>query len=471
MRKIALRTARLLRLPLIAAATAVIAYLAWMGLVGSLAAFEHPNLSPIDDRAFGDRILVVAPHPDDETLGAGGLVRRSLEAGKRVLVVVTTSGDGFKRIVGAYKTSTGTQSPYVHLGEVRTAEARAALGSLGLPASDVVFLGYPDGSMASLWKGPWDEPSAGVNGRTAVPYAFAYRPGAAYEASSVVADLSSIVTSFSPTSVVYPDAEDSNADHWAVNAFTELTLDRVAPAARRYTYLVHRGHFPFPWSYVPRDWIVPPRTLARLGSSRWYSSPLSGDEEAAKEAALMKYGSQQAAIEPFLAAFVRRNELFGSWGRSCVATAGAVSSLDASSMPGVVVCDPGADTLLRFVDGAGDLRDVAVLRDGGRVWLGVETRSTPAPAMTYRISLRLLRADPMPARLEIDVHRRSASAVDAGEGSLLPKDLETRVIGKRLWVGVPASILAGARRGILSAECSQGRTIIDRTACRGFDVP
>ena len=41
------------------------------------------------------RLIVFSPHPDDESLGAGGLIQRVLEAGGKVKVVFITSGDGF----------------------------------------------------------------------------------------------------------------------------------------------------------------------------------------------------------------------------------------------------------------------------------------------------------------------------------------------------------------------------------------
>src|SRR5574340_1404799 len=41
----------------------------------------------------GDRILVVAPHPDDESLGCAGLIKQAVENGADVHVVVMTNGD------------------------------------------------------------------------------------------------------------------------------------------------------------------------------------------------------------------------------------------------------------------------------------------------------------------------------------------------------------------------------------------
>src|SRR5262245_61404722 len=43
----------------------------------------------------GTRLLVIAPHPDDEVLGAGGLMQQVHNAGGRVRVVYLTDGDGY----------------------------------------------------------------------------------------------------------------------------------------------------------------------------------------------------------------------------------------------------------------------------------------------------------------------------------------------------------------------------------------
>ena len=46
------------------------------------------------------RLMVFSPHPDDESLGAGGLIQRVLAAGGKVRVVFMTNGDGFPEGVG-----------------------------------------------------------------------------------------------------------------------------------------------------------------------------------------------------------------------------------------------------------------------------------------------------------------------------------------------------------------------------------
>ena len=81
-----------------------------------------------------ERIVVVAPHPDDETLGCGATVARHVKDGHLVTVVWLTSGEA-----GVPGVDADTAV------ELRQGEARAAVAELG--ASDGEFLGLPDGGL------------------------------------------------------------------------------------------------------------------------------------------------------------------------------------------------------------------------------------------------------------------------------------------------------------------------------------
>ncbi|HEV7570161.1 MAG TPA: PIG-L deacetylase family protein, partial [Thermoanaerobaculia bacterium] len=72
----------------------------------------------------GERLLVLAPHPDDEVIGCGGLVALHLREGRKVHVVVATDG-----------AQAGDASQ-------REGESRAALASLG--DATIEFLRFPD---------------------------------------------------------------------------------------------------------------------------------------------------------------------------------------------------------------------------------------------------------------------------------------------------------------------------------------
>ena len=94
-----------------------------------------PLLSPANGR--GPVLIVVVPHPDDETLGAGGLLHRCVAAGAEVVVVFVTDG------AAGYPGVAAGQAE--ELARLRREESRKALELLGLDADLALFLDLPDG--------------------------------------------------------------------------------------------------------------------------------------------------------------------------------------------------------------------------------------------------------------------------------------------------------------------------------------
>lgn len=82
-------------------------------------------------------VLVVAPHPDDESLGCGGLMADCQARGQPVSVLVLTDGAGSHPHSRTW--------PPARLAALRADETRAAIGELGLAEDRVDFLGLPDG--------------------------------------------------------------------------------------------------------------------------------------------------------------------------------------------------------------------------------------------------------------------------------------------------------------------------------------
>jgi LmbE family N-acetylglucosaminyl deacetylase len=89
----------------------------------------------------GERVMVLAPHPDDETLGCGGTVRLLVEAGKAVRVLFLTSGGKGDPSPEA-SARPGGEAGY---SLMREREAEKALRVLGV--SGYEFLRYPDRGM------------------------------------------------------------------------------------------------------------------------------------------------------------------------------------------------------------------------------------------------------------------------------------------------------------------------------------
>ena len=83
------------------------------------------------------RALVVAPHRDDEVLGAGGLVQRLLAASVEIQVLAVTDSEG------SHPRSPAARA--IDLAGLRTAEVVTALGYLGWDRAEVTRLGIPDG--------------------------------------------------------------------------------------------------------------------------------------------------------------------------------------------------------------------------------------------------------------------------------------------------------------------------------------
>jgi len=91
---------------------------------------------PLREKLKDQPFIVVAPHPDDESLGCGGLLADACRQGLRGKVVVVSDG------VGSHPNSIAY--PPARLRSLREAEAKWAGAELGLQSADMLFLGLPD---------------------------------------------------------------------------------------------------------------------------------------------------------------------------------------------------------------------------------------------------------------------------------------------------------------------------------------
>jgi LmbE family N-acetylglucosaminyl deacetylase len=162
-----------------------------------------------------DRVLVIAPHPDDESIGAGALIQRVGEGGGCVRVAVVTDGDNnlWPQRIAARRWSISPEDR-ARWGAMRREESRTALAALGAPADSATFLGYHDRTLTRLAKRG--------------------EPG-------IVESLKEIIESFDPTLVVSPSILDLHADHRAAARFTH----EAAEGRLIVTYIVH-GNGPAP---------------------------------------------------------------------------------------------------------------------------------------------------------------------------------------------------------------------------------
>ncbi|MCE9518575.1 MAG: PIG-L family deacetylase [Verrucomicrobia bacterium] len=163
----------------------------------------------------GTRILVIAPHPDDESLGAGGLIQQALAAGAEVRVIFVTDGDNNPwpqrwlewrwHIDGECRRRWGAR---------RRAEALRAIEKLGLLKSQAEFFGFPDAEILPRWR----------KGDAAIMDKF----------TRTFADWPADV-------MIPPSPMDRHPDHQGAFHFAQEALRKLKQHPVIFSYLIHPG--------------------------------------------------------------------------------------------------------------------------------------------------------------------------------------------------------------------------------------
>jgi len=257
-------------------------------------------------------LLVVSPHPDDETLCCAGVIQRVARAGGSVNVVWITSGDAERmELLLVERVLLRTPQRALRFAARRMAEARAAASLLGVPASGQLFLGYPDGGVLSLLDDKGSTPhTSRATDASAVPYPDALFPGHPYTRQSLVADFTAVLDRVHPSLVLAPSPQDEHPDHRAAGLLT-IAVSRRRGLLRHVRYwIVHGGEgWPSPRGLMPGV----PLTPAPRSRGLWPAPfDLEPSEEDTKLRAIQAYDTQMQVMAPFLLAFVRSTELFSS---------------------------------------------------------------------------------------------------------------------------------------------------------------
>lgn len=292
--------------------------------------------SPSRELAVGlqERLLVVAPHPDDEVLGAGGLVQRVLARAGTVHVLLVTAGDGYPDAVrGETGIATPAPSDYVAYGVRRIAEFRAALDTLAgrEPRVSWTLLGFPDGALPALRGASWSVGAPARSPTTAAvepPYDGLVADGAAAYAGEELLDaMTRVVRLVRPTLVALPDPLDVHGDHASTGLFALAALAQAHSDARIVAYLVHWPAWPPAWDGAASDarpaahGLDLPADLPVRDGRGWLA--LSSGELGVKRRALARHATQQRQMSAYLAAFVRPREPYSLLGPADVVRATA----------------------------------------------------------------------------------------------------------------------------------------------------
>lgn len=162
-----------------------------------------------------DRILILAVHPDDETLGCGGLIQQAITVGASVHVAFITNGDNNpwpqRYVENRWKITSMDRRRW---GQRRQSEALDALAVLGVRKANAIFLGLPDQGVTYLLDTGADE---------------------------AITLLASTISEVDPTLLLGPALDDTHRDHNAVAVLADMALAQLPETSRPrlLTYITH----------------------------------------------------------------------------------------------------------------------------------------------------------------------------------------------------------------------------------------
>jgi len=142
-----------------------------------------------------ERIVVFAPHPDDEVLGCGGTIVKRIKEGYDVYIVFMTDGG-----------SSHSKCP-TELKAVRQQEAKDAARILGVDQKNLFFLNAQVGDLGK-------------------------------RKNETMKKICSILTQLAPVQVYYPDVTDVRRDHRATNNIVESSIRRLSYRPITYEYVI-----------------------------------------------------------------------------------------------------------------------------------------------------------------------------------------------------------------------------------------
>ena len=272
-------------------------------------AFAAQLLPEMASPGVSERVLIIAPHPDDESLCCAGLIRRTLKDGGNVAIVWITSGDAFELdAMVVERTLRPRAAGLERLAVMRMNEARAAASRLGVSVSGQFFLGYPDRGLRQLLAQKVLVFRSRYTGADRVPYDDTVAQGSAYTGSNLERDLNSVMAKFKPTLVFAPGTADVHPDHRATSELVMRVLSKLQRLGTARFWVVHGGEgWPVP-SGLRRKLRQTPPPVALLAP--WQRLTLTTDEQDAKLAAIRLHRSQLEVMGKKMLSFVRQDELY-----------------------------------------------------------------------------------------------------------------------------------------------------------------
>lgn len=164
-------------------------------------------VTPEAPTAQAGPVVILATHPDDETLGCGGLIARRVHEGRRVVVVVITDGRALFRRFGI-----AANPSELEVSAMRKDETRRSVEILGARAADIRFLDFQNERLVA-------------------------------EKAEALAKITALLKELAPSEVYFPSPFEGHAEHVVTNeiARAACAATGACPATFEFIVTLKRG--------------------------------------------------------------------------------------------------------------------------------------------------------------------------------------------------------------------------------------
>ena len=231
-------------------------------------------------------VMVFCAHEDDDGTQLG-FIRSLVENQVPVRVVYFTSGDA--GACDRYFQHTCGPAEALNFGAIRMQEARAAMGHLGVPPENIIFLGLPDGGSGKIWYDhvkSSDPYLAVLLATDHAPYEGLLRPNLPFAREAVVNATEDIIKKFQPEVIfsAHPPAE-GHIDHVVNNFFVVKALQELLRAGAISSNVEVRvdrifdpkAHPATPYQYEAHEFYVSGNAMALAQEAGWFYQSQGGN--------------------------------------------------------------------------------------------------------------------------------------------------------------------------------------------------
>jgi LmbE family N-acetylglucosaminyl deacetylase len=260
---------------------------AWVEIVDASGQTLAANALELGVNPLPKSVVVFCAHEDDD--GAQmGFIRSLVENQISLRMVYFTSGDGGVGCDRYFRHSCGPAEA-LNFGAIRMQEARAAMGHLGVPPENILFLGLPDGGSGKIW---YDHAHASdpylavLLASDHAPFEGLFRANLPFARDAVVEATEEIIKKFQPEVIftVHPPAE-GHIDHIVNNFFVVKALQELLRAGAISPDLEVRvdrifdpkGHPATPYRYEDREFYVSGEAMELAQEAGWFYQSQGGN--------------------------------------------------------------------------------------------------------------------------------------------------------------------------------------------------